>query len=402
MNTTDVLRQTGLIGQLQLSNRLVRSGTSESMGSPAGVVDDRFRLLHANLARGGVGLQFTGHLFVEGRGRYDPVQGGIHIDETIEPLKTATDAVHGFDGRIFAQLGHAGSQSLIPNEQPLSPSDVANVMHGRSVKAATTSEIKKTLDCYHDAAGRVVKAGFDGIHIHGANGYLISQFRSPLTNMRDDEWGGDAERRERFPIEIIKAIRSAIPSSMPVTMKVGVRDITGHSHALTRQQSITGISKLIGAGLDGVEVSSNLMSDYVSGSIRSYVAVDRKRAFRDLLFHRLFYSRGEEEAYFLDDAKALRGHTRLPIILVGGLRRADTMARIIESGTADFISMARPFIRQPDLARHLLSGRQEVADCVSCNICLKYDGKDWLRCWRTPRSRLFQHALRRITTTFQR
>jgi 2,4-dienoyl-CoA reductase-like NADH-dependent reductase (Old Yellow Enzyme family) len=401
MDATHVLGQAGLIGDIRLPNRLIRSGTSESMGSSTGVVDGRFEALHADLARGGVGLQFTGHLFVEGRGRYDPVQGGIHTDETVGPLQKATEAVHRAGGRIFAQLGHAGSQSVIPDEQPLSPSDVTNVMHGRSVQAASGSEIEKTLTCYHEAARRTARAGFDGIHIHAANGYLISQFRSPLTNLRDDEWGGDAERRERFPIEVIRAIRAAIPSNMPITMKVGVRDITSHPLALTREQSVAGIRKLIAAGLDGVEVSSNLMSDYVSGSIRLYVAVDRKRAFADLLYHRLLYAHGEDEAYFLEDAKALRPHTELPIILVGGLRRADTMAGIIESGVADFISMARPFIRQPDLARCLLSGQQEIADCVSCNICLKYDGKDGLRCWRTPRSRLLQHAVRRVAAAFR-
>jgi len=371
------------------------------MASPAGVVDARFAALHAALARGGVGLQITGHMFVEGRGRYDPVQGGIHSDETVGPLQQATEAVHRAGGRIFCQLGHSGSQSVIPDEQPLSPSDVANVMHGRSVKAATVGEIERTLACYHDAAGRAARAGFDGIHIHGANGYLISQFRSPVTNMRDDEWGGDAVRRERFPIEVIRAVRAAIPSNMPITMKVGLRDITDHPQALTREQSIAGIRRLITTGLDGVEVSSNLMSDYVSGSIRSYVAVNRKRAYADLLYHRLLYSHGNEEAYFLADARELRAHTDLPIILVGGMRRADTMAGIVESGVADFISMARPFIRQPDLARRLLSGQQAIADCVSCNICLNYDGKDWLRCWRTPRARLLEHAFRRVAGVFK-
>jgi 2,4-dienoyl-CoA reductase-like NADH-dependent reductase (Old Yellow Enzyme family) len=143
------------------------------------------------------------------------------------------------------------------------------------------------------------------------------------------------------------------------------------------------------------------MSDYVSGSIRAYVAVNRKRAYADLLYHRLLHSHGTDEAYFLADAKQLRAHTDVPIILVGGMRRADTMAEIVASGVADFISMARPFIRQPDLARRLLSGQQAIADCVSCNICLNYDGKDWLRCWRTPRSRLLTHALRRVSAVLR-
>jgi 2,4-dienoyl-CoA reductase-like NADH-dependent reductase (Old Yellow Enzyme family) len=137
------------------------------------------------------------------------------------------------------------------------------------------------------------------------------------------------------------------------------------------------------------------MSDYVSGSIRPYVAVTPRRAAGDLLLHRL-HRTGEPEAYFLPEARALRAELAVPIILVGGLRRASTMARIVATREADFVSLARPLIREPDFANRVLAGKP-VADCVSCNICLMHDGHDALRCWRTPRRRLLQHAYLRFT-----
>ncbi|MDQ6816735.1 MAG: NADH:flavin oxidoreductase [Actinomycetota bacterium] len=383
----------GRIGFLELPNRLIRSGTSESMGRPDGTVGEDFADLHRSLARGGVGLAFTGHLYVSPRGRYDPIQVGIHTDATIAGLRAATAAVHREEGRIFAQLGHAGSQSVVTGLCPVAPSDVPNVMHGRHVRGASPEDVEQVVAAFGAAARRAAEAGFDGVHLHGANGYLISQFRSPLTNQREDEWGG-ADGREALPVAIIRTIREALPRHMPLTMKIGVRDIVDAPGGLTQEQSIIGISRLVDAGLDAIEVSSNLMSDYVSGSIRPYVAVDRQRAMEDLLLHRLHKS-AEPEAYFLPDAIAVRQEIDIPIILVGGLRRRATIERVLASGQADFVSMARPFIREPDLARRLADGA-ELPACVSCNICLMHDGHHALRCWRIPRRRLLHHAILRM------
>jgi len=385
----------GQLGDLLVPNRLIRSGTSESMGRQDGSVGQDFVALHRTLAQGGIGLAFTGHMYVESRGRYDPVQAGIHTDAMIPGLRAATEAVHESGGRIFAQLGHAGSQSVVSGVEPLSPSEVPNVMHGRHVAPASQDEIQETLKAYSAAARRAVSAGFDGIHLHGANGYLISQFRSPLTNRRNDFWGGSAEARENFPLAVISAIRAELPEGMPLTMKIGVRDIVSEPGGLTSEDSIAGIGRLVEGGLDAIEVSSNLMSDYVSGSIRTYVAVDRRRAAEDLLIHRL--NKAEEpEAYFLSDAQAVRERLGVKLILVGGMRRATTIERILTDGDADFISMARPLIRQPDFPNRLRAG-EPIADCVSCNICLMHDGHSALRCWRTPRRRLLHHAFLRFT-----
>jgi 2,4-dienoyl-CoA reductase-like NADH-dependent reductase (Old Yellow Enzyme family) len=390
--STGALAEPGSIGPVALPNRIIRTGTSESMATPTGESLPSFAALHAALAAGGVGLAFTGHMFVQLRGRYDPVQSGIHSDAMLPGLRAITDAVHERGGRIFAQLGHSGSQSVVPENEPLAPSEVPNVMHGRPVAAASAEEVQGVVDAFRAAARRAVQAGFDGVHVHGANGYLISQFRSPLTNRRTDQWGQD---REAFPLAVIRAVREELTPQMGLTMKVGLRDIVDQPRGLTVEDSVAGIARFVEAGVNAVEVSSNLMSDYVSGSIRSYVAVDRRRAAGDLLFHRL-HKDEEPEAYFLPVARALRAQVDVPIILVGGLRRAATMERILREGDADFVSMARPLIREPDLPGKLLAGKP-IADCVSCNICLMHDGKHALRCWRLPRRRLFHHAFLRFS-----
>jgi 2,4-dienoyl-CoA reductase-like NADH-dependent reductase (Old Yellow Enzyme family) len=400
VRTPRAVFQPAHLGPVQVRNRLIRAGTGESMADPRGLVGADYVALHEDLARGGVGLAFTGHIFVHPRGRYGELQAGLHDPASVDAFGRVTDAVHRYGGRIYAQIAHAGSQSMSFDTDPLAPSAVRNVMTGRKVDAATDDEIHDTIAAFAHAARRAMEAGFDGIHLHGANGYLISQFRSPLTNRRDDAWGGTQERRDHFPVELIRAIRAELPSDKGFTMKVGLADLVDEPGGLTVEDAVPGVARFVAAGLDGVEVSSNLMSDYVSASIRGYVAVDRKRAAQDLLFHRL-HKPAESEAYFLPFADAVRARVDTTVILVGGMRRVATIDEIISTGRADFVSMARPFIREPDLAVRLARGGQTSPACVSCNICLMHDEHHALRCWRTPRKNLVEHARYRLTGGFK-
>lgn len=393
-----VIFQPARLGPVNLRNRLIRAGTGESMADIDGRIGDDYLRLHEDLARGGVGLAFTGHIFSHLRGRYGELQAGLHRDDTIPGFRRVTDAVHRHGGRIFAQIAHAGSQSMSFATQPLAPSAVDNVMTGRRVEAATVDEIHEAIDGFRTAARRTVEAGFDGIHLHGANGCLISEFRSPLTNLRDDEWGGSQDRRDRFGVEVIRAIRAELPSGAGLTMKVGLADLVDEPGGLTPQDAVRGVHAFVEAGLDGVEVSSNLMSDYVSASIRGYIAVDRRRALQDLLFHRL-HRAAEPEGCFLPFVDIVRRNVQTSIIAVGGLRTVDTISEVIDGGRADFVSMSRPFIREPDLALRLADGAQ-IADCVSCNICLMHDEHHPLQCWRIPRTNLLRHAKYRFTGGF--
>lgn len=388
------------LGPVEMRNRIIRAGTGESMGGPDGTVDDRYVGLHRALAGGGVGLQFTGHMFCHPRGRYGGLQSGLYDDRVIAPLRRVTDAVHREGGRIFAMVAHAGSQSMVRDNRPLAPSPVPNIMTGRLVAEATAEEIEEAIAAFAGAARRAVEAGFDGVHIHGANGYLISEFRSPLTNRRTDAWGGDQDARERFAIAVVKAVRAEVPPELGLTMKLGFADLVDEPGGLDTPDAVRGAAALAAAGLDGIEVSSNLMSDYVRASIRAYVAVSPRRAAEDLLWHRLAKP-PEDEAYFRPFARALRAGADTNVILVGGLRRVATMRAIVEGGDADFLSLARPLIREPDLVRKLAAGEKTLPDCVSCNICLMHDEHHALRCWRTPRPRLLQHAWYRVSGGFR-
>jgi 2,4-dienoyl-CoA reductase-like NADH-dependent reductase (Old Yellow Enzyme family) len=388
----------GRLGPHTTRNRLVRAGTSESMGDDRGAATAKQAALYEELARSGLAIVTTGHMFCHPRGQYTRRQTGVHADHVVPSLRTLTDAIRRHGGLAVAQLAHAGSQSRIRDNRPLAPSPVPNELTGRPVEGATPGEIEEAVAAFGDAARRAVAAGFDGVHIHGANGYLISEFSSPVTNRRTDEWGGSPERRDRFALEVVRAVRAQVPDSMSLTMKLGMVDAV--AGGLDLDESIPRAQRLVEAGLDGIEVSSNVMR-LATDSAKQYVAVDRRRALEDLLLHRL-HKGPAPEAYFVPWAERLRAAVDTRIIAVGGMRRTETMAAVLSAGHADFIAMARPLIREPDIVAQIAAGRTGRVDCTSCNICLMHEDHHTLRCWRTPKWRLAHHALFRLSGGFRR
>jgi 2,4-dienoyl-CoA reductase-like NADH-dependent reductase (Old Yellow Enzyme family) len=386
------LFELGEIGGLEIRNRFVRPATSETMAEADGAVTPQLIDLYRTLAQNEVGLLITGHLYCAARGQYAPRQTGIHQDSLVPGLSELTAAVRPHGARVFAQLAHAGSQSRVPELEAMAPSPVPNALTGRMVGESPDAEIEETIAAFAAAAARAQEAGFDGVHIHGANGYLISEFASPLANRRQDRWGGSPERRDAFPLAVVKAVRDSVGADFPVTMKIGFVDAP--EGGLQLHESLARAARLIDAGLDGVEVSCGVM-EKPTDSAAQYVAVDAPRAVADLLPHRVL-ARPRREAYFRDWARALRTVQDTRVILVGGLRRVETMEAVLESGDADFVAVARPLIREPDLVRQIRDGRRGRVDCTSCNLCLMHEGHHPLQCWRTPRHRLVQHALYRM------
>lgn len=387
----------GTIGLLELRNRIVRAGTSETMAGTAGEVTDELIALYERLAASGVGLILTGHLYCHSRGQYAARQTGIYSDQLVTGLHRLTEAVHRHGGRIFAQLAHAGSQSRVPENRPLAPSPVPNALTSRPVGEASEEEIRECLEAFAAAARRALEAGFDGVHVHCANGYLVSEFSSPLTNHRDDAWGGDAHRRGRFAVELAGAVRAAVPAEFPVTFKLGMYDAV--EGGLELREALDRAARLVSSGVDAIEVSCNVMA-VAADSAREYVAVGSRRALGDLLLHRLG-ARPASEAYFRPLASALRKAVQTKIVLVGGLRRVETMEDVVASGDADFVALARPLIREPDLVAQIALGRRGLVDCTSCNLCLMHESHHSLRCWREPRRRLLEHAAYRLRGGFR-
>ncbi|MBY0338554.1 MAG: NADH:flavin oxidoreductase [Acetobacteraceae bacterium] len=382
----------GRIGPVALPNRLVRAPTSETMATEDGEVTPDLRRLYGELARGGAGLLLTGHIFVRPDGQCSPRQMALHDDRFVPGLARLVREVHAGGARIFAELSHAGSQTMMPGLTPLAPSGVSSAIYPGQPRGMTGQDIAEVIAAFGAAAARARAAGFDGIHIHGGNGYLAAQFASPASNRRDDDWGGDAAGRSRFLLAVLAAVRDGAGPGLAVTARYGVMDSA--PGGLSLEEGLARLEALADAGLDAVEPTYNLMRSYRE-NIRPYVAVGATRALRDWVAPRLWRP-AAPQAYYRPLARAIKARMDLPVILVGGVRGTDVMEEVLRSGDADFLSMARPLVREPDLPKQLAGGRRGVVDCVSCNICLAHDGHDALKCWRRNPVDLLRHAAWRL------
>jgi 2,4-dienoyl-CoA reductase-like NADH-dependent reductase (Old Yellow Enzyme family) len=341
-----ILFDPGIIGKLRLRNRLVRSATAEYMADAEGRPEKPLADLYRALARGGVGLIITGHCFVHEGGRCHVRMTGVHRDELLPSLEMLTAAVHDEDALVVMQINHGGRdcrQDAIPGKA-VAPSPVPTPKGKEPPEELSEEGIREIVAAFGDAAGRARAAGFDGVQIHAAHGYLINQFNSPAANWRGDHWGGTPARRMRFLEEVAAAVRDRVGNDYPLLIKLGMKDSA--RGGLTLKDGVEIVSHLADWGIDALEVSGGLGGT----SVR-----------KDIL-------RVEDEGYFLDAARAAREATDLPIILVGGLRSKRLMEQILEEGTADFVSMSRPLIREPDLPRRLFEG-QDRSTCISCNRC---------------------------------
>ncbi|MGH2974681.1 MAG: NADH:flavin oxidoreductase [Solirubrobacterales bacterium] len=383
----------GEIGGVKFRNRFVRSAVSETFADDRGVIRlPEYRDFYARLAAGGCGLLFTGHCFVEIQGRYSPGMSGMASRESAAAFESVTAAVHERGARIFAQLNHAGSQSRMPDVKRIAPSAVDNAQTGRTPVEASTSDIRRVIDAYRTAAANVRSAGFDGVHLHAGHGYLLSSFLSPYSNRRTDEWGGPLENRQRMILEVVRAVKEGA-GDLPVTIKLGMRDFV--PGGLQLEDAIGTAQALTDEGVAAIEVSAGITSPIIE-TTQKYTAVTKRRAFEDGLVHRLLAST-PPEGYFIAEARALRGAVSCPLIVVGGLRTVEFMESVLRNGVADFVSLGRPLIREPDLVNSIRAGRRGLVDCTSCNICMMHEGTHALRCWRKSKRLLAAHAVYRLS-----
>lgn len=347
MKVTELFSK-GMLGTVEVPNRLVRSATAERMADVSGRPRPQLVELYRALAEGGVGLIISGHMYVDPSGKCHQEMTGIHADALVSPLAELTDAVHASGGLIAAQINHGGMQcSRETVAETLAPSDIEVDFLQQPARAMREEEIEQMVLAYGQAAGRAKAAGFDAVQLHGAHGYLISQFLSPFVNHRSDDWGGSLGGRMRFLREVCRAVRAAVGSDYPVFIKLGMVD--GVEGGLTLDESVEIVTALEEMGLDGVEVSAGIGGGEVQASRKAIL-------------------KPEDEAYFRDLAHAARDATVLPVMLVGGLRSRAVMDDVLASGDADFISLSRPLICEPDLPRRLASGQPRAA-CISASRC---------------------------------
>lgn len=338
------------INRMRLSNRFVRSATWEGMAGDDGSVTPALAGCLSQLAEGQVGLIISSHAYIRPEGQAGPKQMGVYKDSLISGLSQITQAVQGQGGKIVLQISHSGCSAnpKLTGQMPLVPSNVEGISKS-PCREMTAGDIHEIVEAFGLAAQRAKKAAFDGVQIHAAHGYLLNQFLSPFFNRRTDSYGGPVENRYRILGEVLKKIRSTVGSGFPVLVKLNSQDFM--EGGLTLEDSLKVGRLLQEDGIDAIELSG--------GTFRS----------GQLNPSRMGIANEEKEAYFLAAAKVFKETIRVPLILVGGIRSLPVAQRIVEQGWADYISMSRPFIREPGLIKRWKSGDLRKASCISDNQC---------------------------------
>ncbi len=327
-----------------ISNRIAKAAMSEHLGSPKQSPTRGLPRLYERWSSGGAGLLITGNVMID-RAHLEAVRNvAVTPDSPLERFRAWARAGTSHGNHLWMQLNHCGRQTPRHiNPSPAAPSAVEPVNLFRRAKAfgephaMDESEIAEAIRMFAAAAAFAKEAGFTGVQVHGAHGYLVSQFLSPLTNRRSDRWGGTLENRARFARTVLGAIRHAVGSGFPIGIKLNSADF--QRGGFTEDESMRVLGLLESDGIDLVEISG--------GSYESQVMLDKVES--------------QREAFFLDYARKARAELDVPMMVTGGFRARAIMEDALASGALDVVGMARPFTHNPEIARDLLEARTERA-----------------------------------------
>jgi 2,4-dienoyl-CoA reductase-like NADH-dependent reductase (Old Yellow Enzyme family) len=325
---------------VRLLNRIAKAALSEALGDADNSPDERIVTLYRRWAQGGYGLLITGNIMIDRAHLGEPGNIVIEDDRALPQLLAWTKAAHDGGAAIFAQLNHPGRQSNLLNigHTPVAPSAVPLALPGAAVpRELTPAEIEDIIERFATAAVVCEAAGFDGVQIHAAHGYLVTQFLSPLTNLREDEWGGDPTRRMRFLLEVVRRVRGRVSPGFAVAVKLNSADF--QRGGFSEDDSRAVVAALAEEDVDLIEVSGgNYESPAMAGSAAS--------------------STRAREAYFLDYARSVREAAGgVPLAVTGGFRTHAGMRDALTAGDCDVVGIARPTVTTTDSADAILKGR---------------------------------------------
>lgn len=339
-----------------IKNRIVKSALSETLATNDHQVTDVLTRLYKEWALGGSGLVITGNVMVDRRHLGEPGNIVIEDESNFEGLKAWAEAGKQNGTKLWMQLNHPGKQSPINlNKKPVAPSAIGFGSKGMSkffapARELTEAEILDLVQRYANAARIAEKAGFDGVQIHGAHGYLVSQFLSPFHNQRTDDWGGSAENRMRFVIEIYRAIREVTQPDFAIGIKINSADFQkgGFSEDESMQVALT----LESLGMDLIEISG--------GNYENPVLMTGKESTRN------------REAYFIDYAEKIRSQMQhAPLMVTGGFRSSLGMRDALDSGACDMVGLGRPLAFDPSFAEKVLNDENAASDVKPVNTGIK-------------------------------
>lgn len=316
------------ISGLKVKNHFVRSATYEGNADENGYPGEACLKIYKDLAAGGVGTIITSYSRISESDFPAAKQLSISRDDTIEHYAEMIKAAHDGDCKIIMQIVHGSSsaQADLDKAVVLGPSAVKHPRSGITPKEMTQEDIDNVVRLFAEAAARVEKAGFDGVQIHSAHGFLLSQFISPIFNKRSDEYGGSASNRNRLNLEVLAAVKKAVSDDFPVWIKINSTD--GEEGGLTLDDFLIMGKELADAGIDAIEISGG---DWGS-------------------------RKPDEHAYYKEAAIKLGEMTDTPIILTGGIRNIEVISKLADESKIKFFGLSRPLMRFPDFVNRM---RQE-------------------------------------------
>jgi 2,4-dienoyl-CoA reductase-like NADH-dependent reductase (Old Yellow Enzyme family) len=325
-----------------LKNRICKSAMTEGLAEKGDLPGKELNTLYRRWSHGGSGLLITGNVMIDRR--YLERAGNVVLEDAsnIELFKSWASASKEGGNQVWVQLNHPGRQCpRIVNSRPLSPSDVQLDMLGNFGKprAMTQNDIEEVIERFARSAQLCKEAGFDGIQVHSAHGYLLSQFLSPKTNLRQDDWGGSLENRARLLREIIRAVRKSVGASFPIGVKLNSADF--QKGGFTFEECIQVAHWLGEEGVDLLEISGGT---YEQLSLIGVEPTDVRESTR------------KREAYFIEYARTIKEAAEIPLMVTGGFRSREVMERALENNELDVIGLARPFCTQTDCPEKLIQG----------------------------------------------
>jgi 2,4-dienoyl-CoA reductase-like NADH-dependent reductase (Old Yellow Enzyme family)/thioredoxin reductase len=331
-----------------LKNRLFCPPMVRNYATPEGLVTDRFVAHVESLARGGVGAIILEASFISPEGKGFTNELGVNSDAVIPGLKRLADAAHKYGAALGIQLYHAGRQTSVKTTgtQPVAPSPIPCPLLQEMPKELDLKEIKRLVAAYGAAAKRAKAAGLDFVEIHGAHGYLITQFLSPFSNKRTDDYGGSADKRLRFALEVVESVRQNVGPDYPVTCRLSGEEMV--PGGLLLKDTVLIAKQLEKAGVDAFHVSVGNYGSYVQGWMIPPMAV--------------------KDAPLVRLAAGVKAAVKVPVITVGKIRTPDLAEKILAAKKADFVAIGRSLLADPEWPNKALTGRaQEIMPCIACN-----------------------------------
>ncbi|KKK46255.1 hypothetical protein LCGC14_0934080 [marine sediment metagenome] len=356
------------IGNVQIKNRIIRSATWVAKATIDGYVTEDLIKIFKDLAEGGTGLIISGYIAVDPSGAATHKMACLYDDSYISGQKKLVRTVHeSSEVKIAAQIAHTGNGAFIfgnTNFNPVGPSPMINLVLNKPCRELTAEEVRQTIKNFVDTGRRAYESGYDMVQIHSAHGYLLSDFVSPFTNKRTDEFGGSYQKRTKILVDIYNQLKDELGKNFPIIIKLNTKDYLQDGLRLDEGKKIAEI--LIEAGYDAIEPSSGRF-DFTFSKRKTFPTVMDKSE--------------ENQNYFLQNVNMLKPIMRgRPIILQGGIRNPLIMEEFIKENIADFVALSRPLIYEPDLPYRWKNGDLSLPLCTNCNGCLTVAASNTLYC----------------------